>query len=76
MLSAEGVCVLDAYFVLFKHHFQCDTARCAATMPLLKVNETRAAIAAAESVFPEWRKHTAKERSNILKRCRWRTDEA
>eukprot|EP00983_Pelagomonas_calceolata_P126658 1161326-Pelagomonas_calceolata.AAC.4 len=40
-----------------------------ATMPLMKVNETRAAIAAADSVFPEWRRHTAKERSSILKRC-------
>jgi acyl-CoA reductase-like NAD-dependent aldehyde dehydrogenase len=39
-----------------------------ATMPMMKVNETRAAIAAAESVFPEWRRHTAKERSTILKR--------
>uniref|UniRef100_A0A7S3QKY3 Succinate-semialdehyde dehydrogenase, mitochondrial n=1 Tax=Dunaliella tertiolecta TaxID=3047 RepID=A0A7S3QKY3_DUNTE len=39
-----------------------------ATMPLMKVNETRAAIAAADSVFPEWRRHTAKERSSILKR--------
>lgn len=40
-----------------------------ATMPVMNSNETRAAIAAAQTVFPEWRKHTAKERSTILKRC-------
>ena len=39
-------------------------------MPLLKANETRAAIAAAATVFPEWKRRTAKERADVLKRWR------
>ncbi|MEW5311842.1 MAG: hypothetical protein WDW38_003527 [Sanguina aurantia] len=39
-----------------------------ATMPLMRADETRAAIAAAHSVFPQWRAKTAKERCVVLRR--------
>lgn len=38
------------------------------TVPALGAEETRSAIGAAEAAFKTWRKTTAKERSNILKR--------
>mmetsp|Transcript_11098 Transcript_11098/g.19328 ORF Transcript_11098/g.19328 Transcript_11098/m.19328 type:complete len:550 (+) Transcript_11098:46-1695(+) len=39
-----------------------------ATLPLMKGIEARAAIAAADAVFPSWSKKTAKERSAVLKK--------
>ncbi len=45
------------------------TGQVIATLPLMKGNETRAAIAAADAVFPQWSKQTAKERAAVLKRC-------
>jgi len=39
-----------------------------ATMPSMRADETRAAIAAADAVFPEWKRRTAKERGGVLRR--------
>lgn len=39
-----------------------------ATLPLMRGNETKAAIAAADSVFPQWKRTTAKERCAVLRR--------
>lgn len=36
---------------------------------MMRADETRAAIAAADAVFPEWKRKTAKERGAILRRC-------
>eukprot|EP00798_Chlamydomonas_sp_ICE-L_P022057 gene22057-29122_t len=44
------------------------TGKALATMPKMKAGETKAAIAAADSVFPKWSKSTAKERCVILRR--------
>ena len=38
------------------------------TMPRMGAAETNRAIAAAEAAWPEWRKRTAKERSQIIRR--------
>ncbi|KAG2501752.1 hypothetical protein HYH03_000252 [Edaphochlamys debaryana] len=39
-----------------------------ASMPRMRADETRAAIAAAHSVFPQWRDRPARERAAILRR--------
>ena len=44
------------------------TGKPIATMPRMRTDETRAAIAAAHSVFPQWRAKTAKERAAILRK--------
>jgi succinate-semialdehyde dehydrogenase/glutarate-semialdehyde dehydrogenase len=44
------------------------TGETLASVPDLGVDETRAAIAAAEAALPEWRAKTAGERSRILRR--------
>ncbi len=40
-----------------------------ATMPRMRADETRAAIAAAHAVLPQWRHMPARERAAILRRC-------
>ncbi len=47
------------------------TGKLLATMPLMKAEETRAAIASADSVFPQWRGQTAKYRAAVLRRWGW-----
>eukprot|EP00195_Chlamydomonas_chlamydogama_P002619 CAMPEP_0202920768 /NCGR_PEP_ID=MMETSP1392-20130828/77027_1 /ASSEMBLY_ACC=CAM_ASM_000868 /TAXON_ID=225041 /ORGANISM="Chlamydomonas chlamydogama, Strain SAG 11-48b" /LENGTH=526 /DNA_ID=CAMNT_0049614281 /DNA_START=54 /DNA_END=1634 /DNA_ORIENTATION=- len=44
------------------------TGKSIATLPLMKAAETKAAIAAAHSMFDPWRKITAKERGAVLRR--------
>jgi acyl-CoA reductase-like NAD-dependent aldehyde dehydrogenase len=39
-----------------------------AKMPLMRADETRAAVAAADAMFPEWKRQTAKQRGAILRR--------
>lgn len=45
------------------------TGKVLATMPLMKGAETRAAIAAAHAVFPQWSRVLAKKRAAILRKC-------
>lgn len=44
------------------------TGKVIAKMPLMRADETKAAVAAAHSVWPEWRRETAKARGVILRR--------
>ena len=39
-----------------------------ARMPKMRADETRMAVAAADSVLPQWRKRTAKERGAVLRK--------
>ncbi|EFJ45913.1 hypothetical protein VOLCADRAFT_93805 [Volvox carteri f. nagariensis] len=39
-----------------------------ATMPRMRADETRAAIAAAHAVWPQWRSKTARERAAVLRK--------
>jgi succinate-semialdehyde dehydrogenase/glutarate-semialdehyde dehydrogenase len=45
------------------------TGQAIATLPRMKGAETLAAIAAAETAFPEWAARTAKQRGAVLRRC-------
>ena len=40
-----------------------------ADLPLMKGTEARAAVAAADAVFPQWSRLPAKERAAVLLRC-------
>jgi succinate-semialdehyde dehydrogenase/glutarate-semialdehyde dehydrogenase len=44
------------------------TGKHIATLPKMDADDTKAAIAAAASVYPQWSSLTAKERSKYLKR--------
>ncbi len=44
------------------------TGKLVGTAPMMRANETRRAIEAAERAWPAWRAKTAKERSNILRK--------
>ncbi len=44
------------------------TGEVVATVANMKGNETSAAIAAAQSAFPEWKSKVAKERSKLMRK--------
>lgn len=44
------------------------TGQAIATLPSLNGDETRAAIAAADAIWPQWRAQTAKQRGAVLRR--------
>lgn len=44
------------------------TGKAIATMPCMKAEDAKVAVAAAHSVFPQWRALTAKDRGAVLRR--------
>ncbi len=44
------------------------TGKVLAKMPMMRADETRAAIAAAGAVFPQWKRLTAKKRADYLRK--------